>query len=531
MPGLAAGAAVAIGSGGGCVLALSHSAAMLGIDGYVVRVEADSAPGTPGFDIIGLPDRALREARDRVRAAIFNSGYLYPAGRLLVNLSPADIRKEGPSFDLAIALALLAMEEQVDRLALQDFVALGELALDGKLNPTAGILPMLLGTRGAGFTKVLVPAPNAEEALLVEGLEVYAVATLGEAVATVLGHGAKHRVWGGGAPVARSVRPRSGDYADVRGQCGAKRALEIAAAGGHNLLLVGPPGCGKTMLAQRLPSILPPMSASQALDVTKVYSVAGLLGPKPRLVAERPFRAPHHTISEVALVGGGAVPKPGEISLAHHGVLFLDELPEFRRSALEVMRQPIEDGRVTIARAAGTFSYPARFMLVASMNPCPCGMRGTRDGDCRCDDAIVARYVAKLSGPLLDRIDLQIEVGRITFTEMTDGVQTESSAAIRARVVAARELQRERYRQLGIESNAELAPAQVRVFCPLDESGAGLLRDACAKRQFSARAFDRIARVARTIADLSGSAAIAREHVAEAIRYRSLERMGIRRVA
>jgi magnesium chelatase family protein len=285
------------------------------------------------------------------------------------------------------------------------------------------------------------------------------------------------------------------------------------------------------MLAQRLPSILPPMSLAESLDVTKLYSVAGLLGAKPRLVVERPFRAPHHTISEVALVGGGSIPKPGEISLAHHGVLFLDELPEFRRGALEVMRQPIEEGSVTIARAAGTFAYPARFTLIASMNPCPCGMRGTRDGDCRCDDAIVAKYVAKLSGPLIDRIDLQIEVGRVSYGEMTDYVPAEPSSAIRSRVVAARERQGLRYAELGIGSNAELAPAQVRHFCALDDAGAAVLRDACLKRQFSARAFDRIARVARTIADLAGAATIAREHVAEAIRYRSLERLGSRRVA
>lgn len=356
------------GAGVTIVLSLALSAAMLGIDGYVVRVEADSSPGTPAFAIIGLPDRALGESRERVRSAIFNCGFAYPAGRLLVNLSPAHIRKEGPGFDLPIALALLAIDEQIDRLALQEIVALGELALDGTVRHVRGILAMVIGARNAGLRRLIVPLQSAQEAALVEGVEIYAIESLSDAVAIVQGHGDKFRH--AGAPRVYRAHPEAyGDFSDVRGQAAAKRALEIAAAGGHNALLVGPPGCGKTMLARRLPSILPPMTSGEALEVTKIYSVAGLLGVDTGIVATRPFRAPHHTISQTALAGGGSIPKPGEISLAHHGVLFLDEVAEFHRSALEVMRQPLEEGVVSIGRAAGTFAYPARFALVASMNP------------------------------------------------------------------------------------------------------------------------------------------------------------------
>ncbi len=507
------------------MLALSFSAGMLGIEGYVVRVEADSSAGSPVFTIIGLPDRALGEARERVRAAIFNSGFAYPAGRLLVNLSPADVRKEGPAFDLAIALALLAIDEQIDRLALQNFIALGELALDGTLRPVNGILPMVIGARNAGFTKLILPQRNGDEAALVDGIELYAVDSLTSAVAVLLGNGAKWRRTSKAPAFHAEDEFVHGDLADVRGQLIAKRALEIAAAGGHNLLFVGPPGCGKTMLARRLPSILPPMTPDEALDVTKIYSVAGLLGNRSGIVNARPFRFPHHTISQTALVGGGAAVKPGEISLAHLGVLFLDELPEFGRGAIEVMRQPLEEGTVTIARSAGTFTYPARFQLVASMNPCPCGYRGVRNAECRCDDAAVAKYVGKLSGPLLDRIDLQVQIARVPFDDMVRRDQAERSSAIRQRVVAARALARERFAGSPINANAEIPPSAMRTYCALDDSAMKLLAVASAKRQFSARALDRIARVARTIADLANAETIRAEHVAEAIQYRSLERL------
>jgi magnesium chelatase family protein len=501
------------------VLAFAHSAAIAGIDAYVVRVESDSAAGTPAFHIVGLPDRALNESRDRVRSAIVNSGFGFPPGQLLVNLAPADLRKSGVGFDLAVALTLLATDEQIDRAALRDYLVCGELALGGELRAVPGVLAMAIAARSAGFAAIVVPEANRDEAALVDGIDVYAVPALADAVAVVLGHGAPFRRRGS-TVLDTADHAAVGDFADVRGQVLAKRALEIAAAGGHNVVLVGPPGCGKTMLARRVPSILPSMTTSEALDVTKVYSIAGMLGARPRVVSTRPFRAPHHTASRVSLVGGGSVPRPGEISLAQHGVLYLDELGEFPRSTLEVLRQPLEEGVVTIARAAGTHTFPARFTLVASMNPCPCGFRGDKASDCRCDDATVQKYLAKLSGPLLDRIDLHVTVSRVSFGELVQRGPAETSQTVRARVEAARERQSARLRDAGIVTNAAIPAAEVRKLCPLDAEPVALLEGAVTRGTLSARAFDRVVRVARTIADLGGAERIAREHVAEALLYR-----------